>query len=74
MRLENFILREINGNFFEIVHLKIILRNLILKQKKEIVFISNYSNRIKDKCENEDIVAYYLNELAKKITSNLPYF
>ena len=36
------------------------------KQKKEVVFISNYNHLFKDKCENEDIVAYYLNELAKK--------
>ena len=65
--VRKFYSKRINGNFFEIGSFENNFTKLnFKKQKKEIVFISNYSNRIKDKCENEDIVAYYLNELAKK--------
>lgn len=65
--VRKFYSKRINGNFFEIGSFENNFTKLnSKKQKKEIVFISNYSDRIKDKCENEDIVAYYLNELAKK--------
>ena len=45
--------------------------------KQKELFISNYRPDKKDKCENEDIVTYYLNELARKnniIFNILPKF
>ena len=65
--VKEFYSKKISGDFFEIGSFENNFTKLNLKkQKNEVVFISNYSSRIKDKCENEDIVAYHLNKLAKK--------
>lgn len=65
--VRKFYSKRIKGNFFEIGSFENNFSKINFeKQKKEIVFISNYSHTVKDKCENEDIVAFYLNELAKK--------
>ena len=65
--VKKFYSKRISGNFFEIGSFENNFSKInFKKQKKEVVFISNYNHLFKDKCENEDIVAYYLNELAKK--------
>jgi len=65
--VRKFYSKRINGNFFEIGSFENNFSKINFKrQKKEIVFISNYSHSSKDKCENENIVAFYLHELAKK--------
>ena len=65
--VRKFYSKRINGNFFEIGSFENNFSKInFKKQKKEIVFISNYSHSSKNKCENEDTVAFYLNELAKK--------
>ena len=65
--VRKFYSKRINGNFFEIGSFENNFSKINFKrQKKEIVFISNYSHTSKDKCENEDIVAFYLHEIAKK--------
>jgi surface carbohydrate biosynthesis protein len=65
--VRKFYSKRINGNFFDIGSFENNFKKINFKrQKKEIVFISNYSHRVKDKCENEDTVAFFLNELAEK--------
>ena len=65
--VKKFYSKRISGNFFEIGSFENNFSKINSKrQKKEIVFISNYSHSTKNKCENEDTVAFYLNELAKK--------
>ena len=65
--VRKFYSKRISGNFFEIGSFENNFNKISSKrQKKEIVFISNYSHSTKNKCENEDTVAFYLNELAKK--------
>ena len=65
--VRKFYSKRISGNFFEIGSFENNFSKINSKrQKKEIVFISNYSYSTKNKCENEDTVAFYLNELAKK--------
>ena len=62
----NFYSKRIAGNSFEIGSFENNFKKLDLKkQKKEIIFISNYSADT-NKCENENIVAFYLHKLAKK--------
>lgn len=76
--VKKFYSQKISGKFFEIGSFENNFNKLdFSKQKKELIFISNYSPDKKDKCENEDIVAYYLNELARKnniIFNILPRF
>ena len=76
--VKKFYSKKIGGNFFEIGSFE---NNFIKpdqkKQKREIVFISNYSPKDKGKCENENTVAFHLYKLAnnKKIKFNiLPRF
>ena len=76
--VKKFYSNKIKGKFFEIGSFE---NNFdkpnLIKQKKEVVFISNYSPDKKDKCENENIVAFYLSQLAKKNNINfniLPRF
>lgn len=71
--VKEFYSKRIGGNFFEIGSFENNFTKLNLKrQKKEIVFISNYNfkdaseNSIRRKGENEDIVAFNLSVLAKK--------
>tara|TARA_B100001057_G_scaffold446700_1_gene485504 strand:- start:1152 stop:2291 length:1140 start_codon:yes stop_codon:yes gene_type:complete len=65
--VRKFYSKRIKGNFFEIGSFENNFSKInFKKQKKEIVFISNYSDSINNKCENEDTVAFYLNKLAKK--------
>lgn len=75
-KVKNFYSKRIRGNFFvtgsfENNFSKINFR----KQKKEILFISNYNHKsnYKGKSENENIVALYLSKLAaqKKIRFNI---
>ena len=69
--VKKFYSNKINGKFFEIGSFENnFTKPNLKKQKKEIVFISNYSHDKKDKCENEDLVAFNLNELAKKNNIN----
>ena len=76
--VKEFYANKIKGNFFEIGSFENNFNKLNLnEQKKEVVFISNYSPDNKGKCENEDIVAFYLSQLAKKNNINfniLPRF
>ena len=71
--VRKFYSKRISGNFFEIGSFENNFNKINFKrQKKEIVFISNYSHTSKDKCENEDIVAFYLHKLAKK--NNIQFY
>ena len=71
--VRKFYSKRISGNFFEIGSFENNFNKINFKrQKKEIVFISNYSHTSKDKCENEDIVAFYLHRLAKK--NNIQFY
>ena len=76
--IKKFYSKRISGNYYEIGSFENNFTKIdSKKQKKEIVFISNYSHTSNDKCENENVVAFYLNELAKKnniIFSILPRY
>jgi surface carbohydrate biosynthesis protein len=65
--VKNFYSQRIRGKFFEIGSLENnFTKPDLKKQKKEIVFVSNYSPKNSNKSENEDTVALYLHRLAKK--------
>ena len=65
--VKKFYSKRITGKFFEIGSFENnFTKPDLKKQKKEIVFISNYSPTSDDKSENEDTIAFYLHELAKK--------
>jgi len=67
--VKKFYSKRINGNFFEIGNF---MNNLtkpdLKKNKKEIVFISNFSTKDRNinKSENEDSIAHFLLEIATK--------
>ncbi|SMF79563.1 LA_1612 family putative O-antigen biosynthesis protein [Candidatus Pelagibacter sp. HIMB1321] len=71
--IRKFYSKRISGNFFEIGSFENNFNKFNYKKnkKKEIVFISNYSHVSRNKCENEDIIAFHLYELAKK--NNIPF-
>jgi|TARA_B110000881_G_C18564887_1_gene512008 surface carbohydrate biosynthesis protein len=65
--VKNFYSKRIGGKFFEIGSLENNLTKPNLKtQKKEIIFVSNFSLKNSNKSEYEDIVAFHLNKLAVK--------
>tara|TARA_B110000211_G_C14068753_1_gene548922 strand:+ start:275 stop:1396 length:1122 start_codon:yes stop_codon:yes gene_type:complete len=65
--VKKFYSKRISGNFFEIGSFENNFTKPVLsKQKNEVVFISNFSDATKEKCENENIIALQLYELAKK--------
>lgn len=66
-KVKNFYKKKINGKYFIIGSFENNFEKLNkLQQKKDIVFISNYSFQNKNKSENEELIAYKLYELAKK--------
>jgi surface carbohydrate biosynthesis protein len=67
--VKDFYSKRISGNFFEIGSFENnFIKPDLKNQKKEIVFVSNYSpsNVEEGKRENEDVVAFYLHKLAEK--------
>ncbi len=65
--VKKFYSQKISGKFFEIGSFENNFKKHNFSQEKnEVIFISNYSPNKKDKCENEDVVAFHLNELARK--------
>jgi surface carbohydrate biosynthesis protein len=71
--VKKFYSKKVSGDFFEIGSFENnFTKPDLKKQIKEIVFISNYSTKDEinkhkiNKGENENIVAFHLNELAKK--------
>jgi surface carbohydrate biosynthesis protein len=65
--VKKFYSQRISGKFFEIGSFENNFTKPNFKtQKKEIVFVSNYSPENANKSENEDIVAFHLNKLAVK--------
>ena len=65
--VKNFYSKRIKGNFYTIGSFENNIKEIdFSNQKKEIIFVSNYSYNNNKKRENEDILAYHLNNLAKK--------
>lgn len=66
--VKEFYSKKIGGNFFKIGNFENnFSKPRLNKQKKEIVFISNFNfNKLLNKSENEDLVAFHLNKLATK--------
>ena len=65
--VKNFYSKRIKGNFYTIGSFENNIKEIdFSNQKKEIIFVSNYSCTNNKKSENEEILAYHLNNLAKK--------
>ena len=65
--VKNFYSKRIKGNFYTIGSFENNIKEIdFSNQKKEIIFVSNYSYNNNKKRENEEILAYHLNNLAKK--------
>ncbi len=65
--VKNFYSKRISGKFFEIGSFENnFYKPVFKKQKKEVVFISNFGERRKEKSENENLIALHLHKLAKK--------
>ena len=65
--IKNFYSKRIKGNFYTIGSFENNIKEIdFSNQKKEIIFVSNYSCTNDKKSENEEILAYHLNNLAKK--------
>ena len=64
---KSFYSKTIKGNFYTIGSFENNIKKINFSdQKKEIIFVSNYSCTNDKKSENEEIVAYHLNNLAIK--------
>ena len=69
--VKKFYSKKISGKFFVIGSFENNFKKFDPNiQKKEVIFISNYSPDKKGKSENEDLVAYYLNKLSSKNNIN----
>ena len=65
--VKNFYSKRIKGNFYTIGSFENNIKEIdFSNQKKEIIFVSNYSCTNDKKRKNEEILAYHLNNLAKK--------